>query len=791
MKHFFRILGLLLIFPLIVLADGVEDYYINATVEADGSLLVEEYFTLSGTYNGYERIINYRNSSATPFDINASSYGGSSAHNGSGLEILEVGGASSYFKDDFENLSIDTFTYDDDATKGTYGVYNYDTTSNGKDIMIYNPSRRGKAFYIKYRLKDMAILFNDVGEIGWNVIGDAFREDIETLVITLNVPGNTGELKAWAHGPLTGFITVDSNEKATFTISNLSAYTSIDIRSTFNPSVIASSTKKYDTNALDKILAYETKKAEEANEQRRQNEANNEKNALYYLNNFESNITRDNYNLAYKAINILMDGDTKTSYLEELKTYKEKLDKIEEAAALESLDTLEAKLNMDCYEDATKKILVLDNETLKAQYQERLNTIYVKLEKKEKERDNLRIAGGIGLGIYICYLCTVIYKKYKKDPEVEFNNDYLREIPDEATPEDVSYLFDKNISDKAMSASIIDLIRRKVITQEKIDDKNYRLTLHSDISISLKDSKLVKVIFGNKTEITTKEMKRNARLSYNSVVSNYNYYKKQALEDATNKLYYEDNVKKIINSGNKSNNPKVIFIVIAFFICCFFPPLFLVGILALIGYSIYKYIKSFKEDVGKGLIISNLLVIGLIGIGFTIYIMSANFLYKNSLFAYLLLLLFVICVSVWFAIPTKRTYDGALAYKKWKALEKFLKDFGSFADKEVPEITLWEKYLVYATLFGCAKEVSKVMDMRFKEYNMSGIDYYDSWATSYYINDLISSAVRTSVASAQSAKAASESSSSSSGSWSSGSGGGGGFSSGGGSFGGGGGGGRF
>ena len=122
MKHFFRILGLLLIFPLIVLADGVEDYYINATVEADGSLLVEEYFALSGTYNGYERIINYRNSSATPFDINASSYGGSSAHNGSGLEILEVGGASSYFKGDFENLSIDTFTYDDDATKGTYGV---------------------------------------------------------------------------------------------------------------------------------------------------------------------------------------------------------------------------------------------------------------------------------------------------------------------------------------------------------------------------------------------------------------------------------------------------------------------------------------------------------------------------------------------------------------------------------------------------------------------------------------------------------------------------------------------
>ena len=275
MKHFFRILGLLLFFPLIAFAEGVEDYYINATVETDGSLLVEEYFTLSGSYNGYERIINYRNNNATHFNINANSYGGSTIHNGNGLEVLEVGGADHYFKGNFNNLSIDNFIYDDEAQKGDYGFYNYEATSNGKDILIYNPSRKGKAFYIKYRLKNMAILFNDIGEIGWNVVGDAFKEDIENLTITLNVPGNTSELKAWAHGPLNGLITVDSKEKATFTISNLSAYTSIDIRSTFNPSVIVNSTKKYDTNALDKILVYEEEKAEEANELSKQNEAKN------------------------------------------------------------------------------------------------------------------------------------------------------------------------------------------------------------------------------------------------------------------------------------------------------------------------------------------------------------------------------------------------------------------------------------------------------------------------------------------------------------------------------------
>lgn len=787
MKKLLWVLKIFLLFPFFVLADGVENYYINATIESDGSLLVEEYFNLTGSYRGYERIINYKNSRAARFNINANSYGGSTAHNGSGIEILEIGGVDTYFNGDFTNLNVDDFTYDDNAEKGDYGVYNYDTTANGKDIMIYNPARKNKAFYLKYRINDIGILFNDVGEIGWNVVGNEFKEDIENLKVTLNIPGNNAELKAWAHGPLNGFIKIDNQEKVTFTISNLSSYTSVDIRSTFSPNVISKSTKKYNTNALDKILVYEEEKAEEANEQRRQNEAVNEANALRLLNTFKSDITRDNYRKAYNAINILMDGDIKTSYLEELSIYKEKLDVIEEEYAITCLDNLENKLNMDAYDEALKAIHVLDNAAKKAQLQDRLNNLYVKLEKKEKRNDLIRWTGAIALMLYTGYLVNVIYKKYKKDPEVEFNNEYLREIPDDATPEDVSYLFDRNISDKAMSAAIMDLIRRKVITQEKIDDKNYRLILHSDIPISVKDSKLLKVIFGSKTEITTKEMKKNARSSYNSVIDNYNAYKNQALSDATNMEYYENYTK---SNGIKISWLTLFILIGALLLAGVYHSLFAIAIYAFIVYFIFKTVREFQENPSRAIISMNLVMIAVFGAIVSIYIIAANLMYKTAVFGYLLLLLIVICVGVWYTIPSKRTYNGALAYKKWKALEKFLKDFGSFADKEVPEVALWEKYLVFATLFGCAKEVSKVMDMRFKEYNMDGMDYYDSWVTSYYINDLISSSVRTSVVSAQSAKAASESSSSS-GSWSSGSGGGGGFSSGGGSFGGGGGGGRF
>lgn len=789
MKKILWFLPILLLLPILAFADdGVEKYYINATIEANGDLVVEEYFTLSGTYNGYERKINYTNPRATLFNPNATSFGGSSVHNGTGIELITIGSASLNFNGNFNSLNIDAFEITTSASKGTYGVYVNTATNKGDNVLIYNPSKKNRAFYLKYRLKNMAILYNDVGELGWNAVGSEFTEDIDYLHITLNVPGNTGELKAWAHGPLNGLVTVDSSEKATFTITNLSSYTAIDIRSTFSPSVIASSPKKYNINALDKILTYENIQADKANEERRQNEAANQETALRYLNIFKNDITRENYKNAYYAINLLMDSEIKTSYQDELALYKEKLDIIEENYAKECLNTLESSLTMNNYETAEAAIQVLDNQAIKEKCQSRLDNLYTLLEQKEKKANITRLVVSLGLIGYLAYLITIIYKKFKKDPEVPFNNEYFREIPDAATPEDVSYLFNRSISEKAMSATIMDLIRRKIITQEKIDDKNYQLTLSGDkSSLSTKESYLISLIFGSKDTITTKEMKKNARTNYNSVTSYYDDYKRVALKDAMARNYYETNVK---NAGKNSNTFWIV-LSVGFFICCFFPPLFIIGFLLLIGYAIYKYLKSFTEDMNKAIVTSNLLVLGIVSVIMTFYILIANLMYKTAIFGYLILLLGVIIVATWYAIPTKKTYEGALAYKKWKALEKFLREFGSFADKEVPEIALWEQYLVFATLFGCAKEVSKVMDMKFKEYNMSTTDYYDSWLTNYYINEMISNSVRTSVASAQSAKYASQSSSSSSGSWSSGSGGGGGFSSGGGSFGGGGGGGRF
>ena len=135
---------------------------------------------------------------------------------------------------------------------------------------------------------------------------------------------------------------------------------------------------------------------------------------------------------------------------------------------------------------------------------------------------------------------------------------------------------------------------------------------------------------------------------------------------------------------------------------------------------------------------------------------------------------------------SKRTVKGNEHYIKWKAFKNFLNDFGRFDEKELPEIALWERYLVYATVLGVADKVSSDMKVKFEEMNVNDKTFDSPLFTYYMMNDInrslnreINKSINNSISTVSAANSK----------MSSGSGSGGGFSSGGG-FGGGGGGGR-
>ena len=81
---------------------------------------------------------------------------------------------------------------------------------------------------------------------------------------------------------------------------------------------------------------------------------------------------------------------------------------------------------------------------------------------------------------------------------------------------------------------------------------------------------------------------------------------------------------------------------------------------------------------------------------------------------------------------TPFTQKGLEENLKWKGLKKYMEDYSLLKEREVPEIVLWEKYLVYATSFGIAKKVLKQIKAIHPE-------YWDTTSSMYpiiYMNDV-------------------------------------------------------
>lgn len=128
------------------------------------------------------------------------------------------------------------------------------------------------------------------------------------------------------------------------------------------------------------------------------------------------------------------------------------------------------------------------------------------------------------------------------------------------------------------------------------------------------------------------------------------------------------------------------------------------------------------------------------------------------------------------------TQKGINEQEQWKAFKKYMEDFSYLNEKEVPELVLWEKYLVFATAFGIADKVLKQLKVKYPELNdpdtIHSMILFNSMYNSNGFNTKFINSIKTSTSRMYSST------------YSSGSGGGGGFS-GGGGFGGGGGGRRW
>ncbi len=577
MKKVLIIIGLFYFFPLFVKAGTVnydiKHYYINANIRENGDLKVSELIVLKGNFKGYIRDILYKNSK-----LKDNGYENNSIYNANNIEILEVA-AKKCNNTDFIDEKNFTILMSDQASNLGYIEKNI---LDGKSYKIYFEAHNEMvAFKISYILKDVIVAHEDVAEIYWTFIGENYDDRINDLQIRVNLPSKdyTNNFRIWAHGEMTGEIKAIDNQMIEAKVRELPAKSSVDIRSTFDLALINKNilAKKTNDQALKQIIEVETKRADEANQ----------------------------------------------------------------------------------------------------------------------ERQKMRIKYYIILGLIIGWLFSLIiswiyvYWKFDREYKKEFKAKYNREFIEEYNVEVIDYLFTKNITSNAMSASIMNLIYKKNIQVEAIEGKKkaYLFTLINKDNLSNAETDLVDFLFnivGEDNKFTTIELKSYAKSTKTceKFSSRYQAWKNKVIDESKKQNFYEMHAK-----------PKII------------------GLIYLVG-----------------AIFINVLALVLNVINPFTYII---------VFLSIIFLIYTCCF-------TKRTKRGNEHYAKWLAFKNFLNDFGTFNIKELPEIALWERYMVYATLFGLAKKVSKVMNVKIKDIEKTG-EYINYDYMDWYIYDAINTSIVSSI----------------------------------------------
>lgn len=632
----------IMLLPIFVYADGTTRYYIEVNVLDNGDAEVKELKLMDGEYNGYKTDIRYKSNGLTKFDGSKSSFEGSDIYNASALTDVKVYDVK-FTTTDFSiiNNKNREFVLVNSAEKGDYGVYTKTTNSEGIEILSYQPSVYKRASLVTYTLKDLVVVHNDIAELAHDFIGTDYAEEINSLIIRINLPSSSKELRIFSHGPLNGKNRIIDDKSVEITYETLDKENAVDGRVVFDKSIVPNATKKSNVDGLGKILEVEKERANYAN-------------------------------------------------------------KLREAA-----------------------------------------------RKREKMLQTLAIIMEILLGIWLIGLIVIVYKFYNKNDKEyrsEFNGKYFRDFPEEYTPSTVSYLMNKSINNLSFNAGILDLIRKKAITIEEVtidkkglfknkQQKDYKLSRNMNFNLdtlSTSEKKLFNLLIGtvgNGDYVILGDMKEFSK-DYNNakrLISGYDGWRYACESEAETEEFYENTKKEKTNCILYS----LIFIPITF--------------LALLCGS----------NMGRVLLID----------------------------------LFGILAIIYFSSATKRTKKGNEQYHKWKGLKNFLADFGRLDEKDLPEIKLWERYLVYATMFGLAVKVQNAMKMNLERMNYSdNIDFTYLYFDNYYFSNSMTNAVNSSFSSARGTISTHElasSSDSSSGGY------GGGSSFGGGGFGGGSGGGRF
>ncbi|MGB4593109.1 MAG: DUF2207 domain-containing protein, partial [Coriobacteriia bacterium] len=175
-----------------------------------------------------------------------------------GLEVLSVKGPTGdYSYVQTEDQGPGTYTFWDDGS----AVY----------LKLFHGTTDAQAtFVIEYRALGAAKRYSDTAELYWQFIGDESEVGVGSARINIHLPGEyaADDIKAWAHGPLTGTVYPRDGGFVEVAIDDLPPSTFVEPRVLFPADGLSQATL-IDSPRRDEVLAEESAWAEQANQERR------------------------------------------------------------------------------------------------------------------------------------------------------------------------------------------------------------------------------------------------------------------------------------------------------------------------------------------------------------------------------------------------------------------------------------------------------------------------------------------------------------------------------------------
>lgn len=401
-----------------------------------------------------------------------------------------------------------------------------------------------RTFTIKYKAVDSVKAYSDAAVFYWKLIGNEW--DVPTGRVTANVhlpqEVDRQDIRAWAHGPLQGKVTIVDGKTVNFDVSELAPETFVEGRITFPPDVL--NVTPSPEKILPSILKEEKGWADEANKKR----------------------------AASRLWNIL----------------------------------------------------------------------------------------GLVIGPLSLLIGLIAWFRVGKEYRLDYDVDYLRELPDEYPPAVAGYLWKFGKVDmQDFVATIMDMGRRGIIKIAETTETQSGL-------------------FGSKTryEYTIERMPRDGRISLLSIDGMiydllFNTIGKgDSVTMGQIKKYAQTNPQKFKNKIDEWEKT--------------------------VSNEAEKH--GFIEARGTYAMYANIAAGSVVAvIGFALLV--------NEFYTGVVALILGIFQTLVSSLFKRRSHKGALQYRQWSAFRRFLLHFSNMKEALPSSMTIWEHYLVYAAALGVAKEV--------------------------------------------------------------------------------------